>query len=78
MWTVSVLWERRGGTIKEKVEECECGKEIADSGSWLAFVNSSQHGLTNDRQLFLGLRIIDPTCGRCDPDRPFFVSLCFS
>ena len=26
MWTVSVLWERPGGTIKEKVEDCECGK----------------------------------------------------
>ena len=48
------------GTIKEKVEECEWGKcsiALAGPGSCLAFVTSYFHGLTNDRQLFLGLHI---------------------
>ena len=76
MWIVSRLCGgRRGssGTIKEKVEECEwgegdCSRAAAGPGSCLAFVTSYFHGLTNDRQLFLGLHINNHTCLRSDPN----------
>ena len=48
-------------------------RRSAGPGSCLAFVTSYSHGLTNDRQLFLGLHI-NHTCRRSDHDsHPVFV-----